>query len=287
MKLNELTTSYEKRRVIEFGTTGNKAVCHYVNVRQVRGVLWMSEPQKDDCGDERFNLYLFYLGIPDGALYRMGLLYPSFYDSKNLYDGIVESGLDTFEQFTAYCDARMKNGQFINNAVIAFVRQWNPERAAVYAKYREDFYAKKHEQERIEAEKRRAQEEAAEAEAMRIRDEQDAKERAKYHGYADSMTAMRFGKFKASMEKLIRTTEYGIQTYRDFVESLLRDGWIPKKCENVVTTYGSKWNPKESKPRTEYRIAKESLSYKVSKSEYDYATYLMEHPECFQKKEEN
>ena len=280
MKLNELTTTYEKRRVIEFGSSGNEAVRHYVNVRQVSDVLWMSEPQADKWNDEFFDLYIFFPGVPDGGLFRHRLRDPSLYDAEKLYQGLVESGLDTPERFVSYCDKRMKNGEFINNAVISFVCQWNLERAIVYTKYRLDWYEKKHEQERIEEEKRRRQEEIAEAEAKRIRDEEEAKERAKYFGYADRMTAMQFARFHKFMEKLTNTKEHGVQTNRDFVISFLRDGWLPR-----IDQWGS-----ASKPKTEYRLYLDgghTYSFKVSKTEYAFAIYLSEHPDYLKSGKEN
>lgn len=43
--------------------------------------------------------------------------------------------------------------------------------------------------------------------------------------------------------------------------------------------YGSKWEPKQSKPKTEYGLSKDGYIYKVSKTEYDFAVYLTEHKE--------
>lgn len=68
-------------------------------------------------------------------------------------------------------------------------------------------------------------------------------------------------------------------TKREFVISRMKDGWTPTKKEGVVSYYGSRWDVKESKPRTEYRLAKENLTYRISKTEFNFASYLAAHPE--------
>lgn len=54
-----------------------------------------------------------------------------------------------------------------------------------------------------------------------------------------------------------------------------KDGWIPKKREGVTTWYGSKWEPKESKPKTVYSLDKDHLCYTISKTEFDFAEFLV------------
>jgi hypothetical protein len=43
-----------------------------------------------------------------------------------------------------------------------------------------------------------------------------------------------------------------------------------------VTYYGSRWDVKESKPKTEYRLVDDSNSYyKITKTEFDFTNYLI------------
>ena len=65
-------------------------------------------------------------------------------------------------------------------------------------------------------------------------------------------------------------------TRRQFIIDSINDGWVPQKEEGVTSWYGSRWNPKESKPRTEYQLYKDGYVYKISKTEYDFAVYLTE-----------
>lgn len=46
MRLNELTTPFERRRVIEYGADGNKVVRHWYEMRHVIGPLYMSRITK-------------------------------------------------------------------------------------------------------------------------------------------------------------------------------------------------------------------------------------------------
>ena len=68
-----------------------------------------------------------------------------------------------------------------------------------------------------------------------------------------------------------------VTSRRQFVISCVRDGWEPRKDEGVTTWCGSRWEPRKSKPKTVYSLAKDGLCYKVSKTEYDFASYLTEH----------
>lgn len=139
-------------------------------------------------------------------------------------------------------------------------------------------YARREEQERQERLEQQAEEKAAEeAEKARQQAELDAT-KAKYFGWADTMTPLRFGKVRSKLEGLIRH-EGKVMQLRDFIVSLVRDGWDPVQQDGVTFWYGSKWSPKQSKPRTERTLSKGEYSYKVSKTEYDFAVYLTEHRE--------
>ena len=48
MRLNELTTPFERRRVIEYGADGNKVVRHWYEMRHVIGPLYMSRITKNE-----------------------------------------------------------------------------------------------------------------------------------------------------------------------------------------------------------------------------------------------
>lgn len=91
-------------------------------------------------------------------------------------------------------------------------------------------------------------------------------------GWGDAMTPLRLHKVMATLGSLVK--ENGkIMTRHEFVKRKLRAGWIPYKVENKIEGKG---NLGSSKVRTEYQIRKDKISYKVTKTEYDFAVYLIE-----------
>lgn len=169
---------------------------------------------------------------------------------------------------------RMEQDKFIGNAEIEFIRQFDPAAADRYAKHREDFYARRAEQERTKALARQAEKDANRAKAQA----ELAAEKAKYLGWVDDMTPLRFGQVSALMDTSIRV-DGKITTRREFIINCIKDGWVPQKKDGVTSWYKRGGKYKESNPRTEYELHKEGFVYvyKISKTEYDFAVYLVEH----------
>ena len=185
---------------------------------------------------------------------------------------IEENGLDTPAHFVGHLDRMMEANHFIGNILIEFVRQWAPERAEVYAKYREEYNARREEKNlrlnQEHEEKRKAKQAAMEA--------AEKAARAEYLGWADKMTAMQFGRVSATMERLFRYDGV-VMSRKQFVLSRVRDGWYPKKVENKTSWRRVHFEWVEGKPHTEYRLAKDNLYHLICKTEYDFACYLTEH----------
>ena len=150
---------------------------------------------------------------------------------------IERVGYDTLEHFLTTFDQSVVEGKFIGAAVIEFVRQFDTERGNRYAQHRLDYIARQEEKHRRLAAERA--EKATQKEAQRKAAEQAA--RAKYLGWADQMTAMRFGKVSSVLDVLIRV-DGKVMTKREFVISRMKDGWTPTKKEGVVSYYGSRWD---------------------------------------------
>ena len=200
MLLSEVTTPLERHSVIEYAAMGNDTVRHWRELKQVTGPLYMSEPKPDQWGYASYDLYLIFPGIPAGAMYQHDLLRPDLSTVEDLAEEIKNEGVDTPEHFVAYLDRMMRENRFIGNVPIAFVRQWNPERAAVYAKYRKEYYARKQEK-HLELERKREEQRKTE---QTKREAEERAARAEYLGWADSMTAMQFGRVSAIMERKFR-----------------------------------------------------------------------------------
>ena len=62
---------------------------------------------------------------------------------------------------------------------------------------------------------------------------------------------------------------------KDFIVNHILNGSSVKQVDNVITSYGSKWDSKVSKPKTEYRLYMPDNSfYVITKTEFDFAQYI-------------
>lgn len=270
MTLAELTTPFQRRRIIEYGAHGNKVVRHWHDVQHVCGPLYKGVESKDDSDITVFNLYILYEGVSDGIHYSNYVRYPERYTPEECLENITSCGYATLDDFISGLDTRAATGAFIGGVFIEFVRQFDTAKADYYAQCRLDYYAKRENEEKQKRLKVQAEEDAIKAKER----EEKATERAKLKGWADNMTDLRFGRVMATLDSLIRVDGKVIHKY-EFVQWAVENSWLPHKEEGVISYYGSKWDVKESKPRTEYWLQKESAHYKVSKTEYDFAEYLV------------
>ena len=96
-------------------------------------------------------------------------------------------------------------------------------------------------------------------------------------GYGDGKSQIRVERLYSILSK---TGAYSINgkreylTRKDFIVKALNNEGEVKKYDNVVSYYGSKWNPKKS-VKTEYRLYTEDNAYYIlTKTEYDFALYI-------------
>lgn len=269
MTLDKLITPFERRKVIEYGADGNKVVRHWYEVQQVDGAIYKTRDLPDEYGAPQFKLCIFFDGIKDGMRWQW-MSHPDWYTVEKIRDAAKRDCVESMTAMLADLFGRIEAGNFIGNAQIEFVRQFDPTAANRFAEHRENYYAQKEEAERRKQAERQAEEDAEKARQQAELD----KVKAKYFGWADTMTPVRFGKARAKLEGLIRS-DGKIMQLREFIVSLVKDGWTPEKDEGVTTWYGSRWDRKESKPKTVYKLCKNNLCYTVSKTEYDFALYLV------------
>lgn len=273
MTLDQLTTPFERRRVIEYGKDSNKVVRHWYEVQQVDGAIYKTRNFPDEWGTPQFKLCIFFDGVQDGLCWQW-MHQPDRWTVDGMRNSAKRYSVDSMPAILADMFSRMEGERFIGNAEIEFVRQFDQTAAERFSKYKLDYIFRREENARQGRLVREAEEAAKKAE-KRVAEEA---EKAKYFGWADTMTPLRFGKARAKLEGLIRS-DGKLYQLRDFIVSLVKDGWEPVKRDSVTSWYGSKWDPKESKPRTEYVLLRDNYSYKVSKTEYDFAVYLTEHKE--------
>lgn len=275
MTLDKMETAWERRQIIRYGHDGNTAIRLWCDVRLVTGTLYMSAVTTDRYGDRNFDIFLFFPGVEDG-LFLQTMRNPEECNTERLLESAKRGGLESRETFIACLDTQMAQDAPIGNITVAFVSQWNPEKAAVYAEYRAARLARQEEKERQEECQRRMEEEGEEAREKAEAEARLKAEKAGYLGWADAMTPVRYGKVNAVLSVPVRC-DGKVMARREFVIQKVQDGWMPERKEGVIKWYGSKWERKQSKPKTEYTLAKEDLSYEINKTEFDFAVYLVKH----------
>ena len=92
MRLNELTTPFERRRVIEYGADGNKVVRHWYEMRHVIGPLYMSRITKNEYESDMFTLFVFFPGVPNGLTYWEDTWHPEQYTTEHVLRSLEHDG---------------------------------------------------------------------------------------------------------------------------------------------------------------------------------------------------
>lgn len=272
MTLAELDTPFERHRIIHYGRDGNKVVHHWYEMQHIIASLYKGREHTNEYGETVYDTFLLFTGGDSGLLYEHQMKHPEWYTPEKCLESLIRYGYDTLENFLLGLDRCVEENRHIGNAQIEFVQQFDCQREDRYRKYWESRLIAEIHQEFEE----RAKREAEEQEKTERRKAEYLAERAKLLGWADEMAPMKFGRVKAVLDTLTRV-DGKIMSRRDFVIRMVQDGWLPKQKDGVVSYYGSRWEPKESKPKTEYRLCKDGFLYKISKTEYDFALYLSEH----------
>lgn len=128
-------------------------------------------------------------------------------------------------------------------------------------------YFKAKEEERQKKARENAERERKEAEAL-------AKERDLY-GFTDGKTQIQKARITDILMKRYNYDGKIITRKQHIIDNIKQGATVDRK-ENVISYYGSKWNRKESKPKTEYRFYYNDNTYAIiTKTEYDFALYMM------------
>ena len=122
---------------------------------------------------------------------------------------------------------------------------------------------------------RQEQEQKAKAEAEE-KERQKAEKVAFLCGYGDGKTQIQIERlFDVLSKKYIYDGK--LKTRKDFIIDTLAEGGKAEQKDGVISYYGSKWDKKQSKPKTEYRLyTAEGSFYSVTKIEFDFACYMMQ-----------
>ncbi len=122
---------------------------------------------------------------------------------------------------------------------------------------------------------RQEQEQKTKAEAEE-KERQKAEKIAFLCGYGDGKTQIQIERlFDVLSKKYIYDGK--LKTRKDFIIDTLAEGGKAEQKDGVISYYGSKWDRKQSKPKTEYRLyTADGSFYTVTKIEFDFACYMMQ-----------
>ena len=185
--------------------------------------------------------------------------------------------MGTFSDFENMIKKSVAEGQYIKNDVLYLLKVHGCNETLQKAlEVKEGIKAKQIQEEaekhaKIEAEQRKKEEEArAEAEHKK------AEKVAFLCGYADGKTQIQTERiFDILSKKYIYDGK--LKTRKDFIIDTLSEGGKAEQKDGVISYYGSKWERKQSKPKTEYRLyTAEGSYYTITKIEYDFACFMMQ-----------
>lgn len=197
------------------------------------------------------------------------------------YNGKVK----TFSDFENMIKNAIAEGQYIKNDVLYLLKVHRCTETLQNAlEVKEGIKAKQIQEEaekyaKFEAEQRKKEEEAR-AEAERKK----AEKVAFLCGYGDGKTQIQVERIYNVLSKhqnyVDEWTGSGKLKYisrKDFIINVLSEGGKAERKDGIISYYGSRWNPKQSKPKTEYRLYIANGSYyTITKIEYDFACFMMQ-----------
>ena len=128
-----------------------------------------------------------------------------------------------------------------------------------------------------------AEERKKQAEAQAERERRHAGKIAFLCGYADGKSPIQTERIYNILSKIqgYRNSQNGgkieYKSRKDFIIDTLAEGGKAKQKDGIISYYGSKWDVKQSKPKTEYRLyTAEGSFYTITKIEFDFACFIME-----------
>ena len=189
--------------------------------------------------------------------------------------------METFSDFENMIKNAIAEGQYIKNDVLYLLKLHGcTETLQKALEVKEGIKQKQIQEEaekyaKFEAEQRKKEEEAR-AEAERKK----AEKVAFLCGYADGKTQIQIERIYNVLSKIQGYREgekVNYKSRRNFIIDILSEGGKAEQKDGIVSYYGSKWDRKQSKPKTEYRLyAAEGSYYTITKIEYDFACFMMQ-----------
>lgn len=189
--------------------------------------------------------------------------------------------MQSYSDFESVISTTINEKGYIKNDVLLLLRLHNFElykkAMQVKTELMEAQRAQEAEDTRIEEEYQKQIEKQKKAEKENLK----AEKLAFLQGFGAGKTSIQIERLYSVLSKTF-TYVYDGKTQRknrrDFIIDFLSEGYKPERIEDVVRYTGSKWNPRKTKPKTEYRlygIDKRSY-YDITKTEYDFACFYTE-----------
>ena len=185
--------------------------------------------------------------------------------------------METFSDFENMIKNAVVEGQYIKNDALYLLKVHGCTATLSKALEVKEGIKQKQIQEETEKvrkfeEEQRKREEEARAEAERKK----AEKVAFLCGYADGKTQIQTERiFDVLSKKYIYDGK--LKTRKDFIIDTLSEGGKAEQKAGVISYYGSKWDRKQSKPKTEYRLyTADGSYYTITKIEYDFACFMMQ-----------
>lgn len=199
----------------------------------------------------------------------------------------MQSALQSYNRnipnYTAYIEDvknTVKNGGFIGNDVLYLLQLKGDTEL-----YKNVLKAKQ--EQRLAEEKAELERAKKKAEEERRQKQAEAEVRERRHAEkVDFLMGYTTGKSKIQTERiyniLSKTQGYRegekvtYKSRRDFIKDIISEGGKMEQKDGVISYYGSRWDVKQSKPKTEYRAwTTDGTCYTVTKTEYDFGNYLI------------
>lgn len=188
------------------------------------------------------------------------------------------SKIQTFSDFENMIKNAIAEGQYIKNDVLYLLKVHGcTETLQKALEVKEGIKQKQIQEERV-AEERKKQ-----AEAQAEKERRHAEKVAFLCGYADGKSAIKTERIYNILSKIqgYRNSQNGgkieYKSRKDFILDALSEGGKAEQKDGIISYYGSKWDVKQSKPKTEYRLyTAEGSFYTITKIEYDFACFMMQ-----------
>lgn len=191
------------------------------------------------------------------------------------------SKMGTISDFENATKINIENGAYIKNDVLYLLKVHGCNETLQKAlEVKEGIKAKQIQEEagkhaKFESEQRKKEEET------RVEAERKKAEKIAFLcGYADGKTQIQTERIYNILSKIQGYREgekVNYKSRRDFIIDTLSEGGKAEQKDEIISYYGSKWDRKQSKPKTEYRLyTAEGSYYTITKIEFDFACFMME-----------